>query len=67
MRAWYTDVSGLHADLCQYPHQETTRLILKRSDLVLSVVEYSTWSDAIATVLAAGSGWTSDLTGEPLT
>ena len=67
MRAWYTDVSGLHADLCQYPKQETTRLIMRRSGKTLFIREYRTWSDAICAVLAAGSGWTSDLTGKSLT
>lgn len=67
MRAWYTDRSGLRADLCLLLNRETTRLIIRdASGRTIDTRTYPSWADAISALSGIGTGWVSDITGKPL-
>lgn len=62
MRAYYTSDDGRTADLCQYIHSNTTRVIIRKHGVTVSRAEYKTWADAINALIASGK-WINDLTG----
>ena len=67
MRAFYVDFYGCHADLCQYLHQETTRLTIRdsRGNLIIRK-EYRTWRGARIAMGKYGDCWRNEITGKPL-
>lgn len=65
MRAFYTDIYGCHADLCQYLYQDTTRLTIRTASGSLIVrKEYRTWRGAKIAMGKYGDCWRNDITGE---
>ena len=66
MRAWYTDIYGCEADLCQYPGMETTRLTIRTPDgRTILRKEYRTWRGAKIAMGKYGDCWRNDITGQP--
>lgn len=66
MRAWYHSAEGLSANLCQLLSRESTRLIVIKDGKHLEYTVYPSWADAVTALKKQGTGWISDLTGQPL-
>lgn len=67
MRAFYVDFYGCHADLCQYPGTETTRLTIRTPyGTICHRKEYKTWRGALIAMGKRGDCWRSELTGKPV-
>ena len=66
MREWYHSTEGLSANLCQLLFSESTRLIVIKDGKHLEYTVYPSWADAVAVLKKHGTGWISDLTGQPL-
>ena len=65
MRAFYKDFYGCHADLCQAPGHETTRLRIRDPyGHVFHEKEYRTWRGAKIAMGMLGDCWTNELTGK---
>ena len=65
MRAFYTDFYGCHADLCQYPGRETTRLTIRTpGGKIILRKEYRTWRGAKIAMSKYGDCWRNDITGK---
>ena len=66
MRAWYTDIYGCQADLCQYA-TGTTRLIIRNPyGTIIHEKEYRSWRGAKIAMGKLSDGWKIDLPGKPL-
>lgn len=62
MRAFYVDFYGSHADLCQYPGRETTRLTIRSaSDELILRKEYRTWKGAKIAMGKRGHHWRNEI------
>ena len=66
MRAWYHTKDGKQANLCKMLYGESTRLIVILDGKRLDYTIYPAWADAITALKKQGTGWISDLTGQPL-
>ena len=62
MRAFYVDSYGWHADLCQYPGRETTRLTIRSPHgSVILCKEYRTWRGAKIAMGMMGDCWRNEI------
>ena len=66
MRAFYTDITGLTADLCLFLNRTHTRLTVRSGYQTIHCQVYASWDAAINALRTMGAGWTNDITHEAL-
>ena len=66
MRAFYTDIYGCTADLCEYPSGTTRLTVRDPRGTIIHRKEYNTWRGAKVALGKLSDGWKNDLTHGPL-